>query len=43
MSSECELRINKECGPFLGFIQNQTLVACTVLMFTVNVINFLEN
>ena len=30
MSSECELRINKECGPFLDFIKNQILVACKV-------------
>jgi hypothetical protein len=43
MSSECELRINKECGSFLGFMQNQTLVSRKVLMFTGDVINFLEN
>ena len=43
MSSVCESRINKACGSFLGFIQNQTLLSCKVLMFTVDVINFLEN
>jgi hypothetical protein len=43
MSSKCELRIKKDCGYFLGFIQNQTLVSCKVLMFTVDFTNFIEN